>query len=160
MDLKVRNKLWSINGSSTVEDLNGKPYLRVDGKFLSATTKKFVRDLKGNLLYTVRNQIFYLWMRGAFIDDANGQRICKVKRRFSFTTSFNIIGDQCDIKIDGDFIGWNFSIIENGSVIATVRRKLDWTDCFILSVNDEKDAAFAVALIIAIDNIIDAQRNS
>ena len=50
---------------------------------------------------------------------------------------------------------FNYKILLNGQEIGHVARKISLRDSFVLTINDDVDAAFMVALVIAIDNITD-----
>ena len=63
MQVSVRNKWISLRGGSTVKDMSEKDVLRVQGKFFTFTRKKFVQDLSGNLLYTVRNKFWSFFVK-------------------------------------------------------------------------------------------------
>ena len=67
MELAIKNKWISFGGSSTVQTMDGEDYLKVKGKVFTFTKKKEVRDLEGNLLYTVRNKFFSLFGRSGFV---------------------------------------------------------------------------------------------
>lgn len=159
MQLKVRNKLFNPRGSSTVKTMDDKPYLKVEGRFFSFRKRKYIKDLEGKTIYQVRNRFWNFFLHSAYIFDDKGEKICQVTRKLSLKSKFEIVGTSSDYKIDGDVIGWNYSIVKDGKVIATIRRKFDITDSFILDSKDE-ETSFAIALIIAIDNIMDNERDS
>ena len=71
-----------------------------------------------------------------------------------FKSRYEFIGYEDDIKVEGNWIGWNLSIKRNGVEIGTIQRNIDWVDSFVLSC-DEIDAPLLVAIVIAIDNIQD-----
>ena len=60
MRLIIRNKWFTITGSSYIRDENEKELLKVKGKFFTVTDKKFIKELDGSLIYIVRNKFWYL----------------------------------------------------------------------------------------------------
>ena len=71
----------------------------------------------------------------------------------------NLFKDEIEIK--GDFLSWTLDIIKNGKTIGTIRREFNlFKDCFVLETEDTEDMPFMVALVIAIDNILDNISNS
>lgn len=165
MELVVKNKFFSLGGSSKVLDENGKDVLIVKGKFFSITHKKFVRDLNGNLLFIVRNKYWHFIKRKALIYDANKKLVARVIRDFKIRQSYTIEGAQEEIKVVANGpIGFGFdnNITMGGKDIGHIKRPyVQWTDTFNVTVNDPEDAAFLVALVIAIDNIQDqAKKNN
>ncbi len=164
MQLIIQNKLISLRGSSTIQDEKGNSVFKVKGKLFSITRKKFICDLEGNCLFIVRNKFWRLFTHKAFVLDSSKHKVAYVKRRWwSFgRNKFLVTGlDEDEIRIDGSFFEWNYSIIKNEEEIATVQRNLTLVkDKFTLNINNEDDAAFLVALVIAIDNIVDNQTNN
>lgn len=165
MELTVKNKFFSLGGSSKVLDENGKDALVVKGKFFTITKKKFVRDLNGNLLFIVRNKFWNFIRRKALIYDANKKLIARVIRDFKIRQSYTIEGAQEEIKVVANGavgLGFDMSITMGGKEIGHIKRPfVQWTDTFNVTVLDPEDAGFMVALIIAIDNIQDqAKKNN
>lgn len=154
MNLLIKNKLTSLRGSSAVTDENGQPAFEVKGRLFSITRKKTVCTLNGEKLYKVRNKFFNFFIKSAFVYDASGKKIAQVKKKF-ITHAFVVKGYKDEISIRGNIIGFNFDIVKNGNTTASISRNLTVvTDSFNLNTSEE-DAAFNVALVIAIDNIYD-----
>lgn len=67
MKVYIKNKLFSIGNGSKVTDENNQPLFEVKGKVFSITRKKYVCDLEGNKLYTVRNKWINWFVHKAYI---------------------------------------------------------------------------------------------
>lgn len=160
MKLYIKNKLMSLRGSSSVTDESGNDVFVVKGKFFTFTHKKRIKDVDGKLLYKVRNKWFNLFTHSAYIYDGEGEKVAKVKRKFGFKNVFVVEGYSDEISVEGDFLSWTLDVYRNGEQIGTVRREFALTDSFVLETETEDDAAFMVALVIAIDNIGDKMANS
>ena len=158
MQLFIKNKFISLRGSSKVLDAQDNPAYNVQGKFWTITRKKFVQDLNGNTLYVVRNKFWHIFLKSAFVYDANGEKVAQIKRKIALKSKFSVRGYKDELRIDGTFIGWTFQIYKNEKLLGTIKRLLDFRDSFVLDIEDGEDAAFFVALVIAMDNIIDAER--
>lgn len=156
MKVYIKNKFLSLGGSSSVVDENKKPVFKVKGKILSITRKKFIKDLNNKTLFKVRNKFFNWFKHTAYIYDANNTLVAKVYDKFmNVNREYFIDGLQDEIKIDGGFFSLTSNILRNGEVVGTIRRKVDlFVDSFELD-GDEQDMPFLVALVIAIDNIVD-----
>ena len=75
-----------------------------------------------------------------------------INREFTFLKSkYNI--DFNGWRVDGDFLGWDYRIINSNNVeIATISKELfNWTDTYSINVYDPQDALNAVMLVLAID---------
>lgn len=155
MKLYIKNKVWTLRGSSSVTDENGRDIFIVKGKFLSITHVKRIRDTSGNLLYKVRNKWLEFFSRSAFVSDSDGNRVARVKRKFGFKNRIIVEGYKDEIAVEGDFLSWTLDIYRNGEHIGAIRREFSLVDSFVLETSTEDDAAFMVALVIAVDNIFD-----
>ncbi len=156
MQLIIRNKWISLKGSSYVRDVNGKDVMRVRGKFWTFTRKKFIEDMDGNVHYIVRNKFWKLIRYSAFIMDKDEKVLSHVKRKiFSLHDSYKLESPYGDITFRGNILGYDYHICLNGKEIGHVSRKISLRDSFILDLDDDQDAMFFVALLIAMDNITD-----
>ena len=160
MKLYIKNKVWSLRGSSSVKDENGNDVFIVKGKFLSISRKKRVKDTQGNLLYKVRNKLINFFSRSAYIYDGDGTKVAKVERKFGFKNRIIVHGYQDEISVEGEFLSWTLDIYRNGEQVGAIRRQFNLVDAFVLETETENDAAFMVALVIAIDNIFDSMSSS
>ena len=159
MKVYIKNKIISWGGGSTVLDENKNEIYKVKGKVFSPTRKKRVSDMQGNVLYTVRNKWFNWFVHSAYVYDANKNKIARVKDKFfNIKPEFFVTGYQDEIKVEGSFLSFKSSIIRNGEVIGTIRRQaFTILDSFELEAKEE-DIPFLIALVIAIDNIVDKMR--
>ncbi len=132
-----------------------------------------IYDEMGNTVYTVKGQLS--WGHCLKIFDANGYEVGMVKERvFTFLPKFeiyiggNYIGciskkltffvHKFDIDcngwhIDGDFFGWDYSIIDSyGKRVAVISKQLlKFTDTYEIDVEYPHDALCALMVVLAID---------
>ena len=156
MELTIKNIWISLRGSSTVQDLAGRDFMIVKGKFFTFTRKKFVQDLQGNTKYVVRNKFWRLFARKAFIEDTNKNKLVRIRRKiFSFHDRYFIESSLGKMEIIGNIFQFNYRIILNGQEIGHIARRVSLRDSFVLTISDGFDPMLFVALVIAIDNITD-----
>ena len=156
MKFYVKNKFLSWGGSSEVLNENKEPIYKVKGKVFSITRKKYICDMEDNRLFMVRNKYWHLFLKSAFIYDAEGNKLLKVKRKFAIKNDYSVQGTEDEYAIDGSVFGWNFSVIKNGEVIGTIKRELNFiVNSFEVNVENPENAPFMIAFVIAIDNIVD-----
>ncbi len=159
MKVKIKNKLFSLTGSSSVKDENDNDVFFVKGRFLSPTHVKWVCDKEGNRLFKVRNKWFNFINQRAFVYEGK-TKIASVKHPFLSGKKFMLEGYKDEILIDGDFFGTTSTITKNGKPVGTINRQfLSVTDTFTLEA-EEADMPFMIALVIAIDNIVDKMINN
>ena len=142
-------------------------------RFFSWFDSYDIYDESGKTVYTVKGQLS--WGHCLKIYDSLGTEIGTVQERiFTFLPKFEIyLGNDyigCISKefslfiprfdidfngwhVDGDFFEWDYRIIDSrGEEIATVSKELlNWTDTYVIDINDPKDAICALALVLAID---------
>lgn len=154
MKVIIKNKFFSLGGSSSVKNENGEDVFFVKGKVLSPTHVKWVCDLNKNKLFKVRNKWFNFINERAYVYEGKS-KIAKVKHPFLSGKKFVVEGYKDEILIDGDFFSLKSTITRNGKPVGTINREFTViNDTFVLEA-DEADMPFMIALIIAIDNIRD-----
>ena len=132
-----------------------------------------IYDEAGNTVFTVKGELS--WGHLLRIYDAIGNDVGYIKERvFTFLPKFEIyLGDNymgCISKeftffkpkfnidynswtVDGDWLEWDYSIF-NSSVqtVATVSKEIwNWTDTYVIDVQDPNDAICVLMLVLAID---------
>lgn len=127
----------------------------------------------GETVYTVKGQL--AWGHCLKIYDARGMEIGTVKERIlTFLPKFEMyLGDRyigCISKeftffrpryhidcngwqVVGDWFEWDYQILtDSGSFVASVAKELwNWTDTYVIDVNDPENALCALMLVLAID---------
>ena len=158
MRLFIKNNLMSLRGNSFVLDESESQVYKVKGKFISPTHKKRILDQNGNKLFVVKNKLFTFFKKACYICNSHGQKIAKiVNGDFDFKNRYKVMNYQDEIELSGKW--GNMEIKKNSELVGTLSRDLTLVrDAFTLDVIDEENAAFYVALTIAIDNITDSRR--
>ena len=142
-------------------------------RFFSWFDSYDIYDEMGNTVYTVEGQLS--WGHCLKIFDANGFEVGMVKERvltflpkFEIYMGSNYVGcirkeftffkpkfniDCNGWHIDGDFLGWNYSIINNvGNRVAIISKQImNLTDTYVIDVGYPKDALCALMMVLAID---------
>ena len=142
-------------------------------RFFSWFDSYDIYDEIGNTLYTVKGQLD--WGHCLKIYDAAEQEVGTVKEEIlTFLPKFNIYNNQAYLgcirkefsffvprftvefngwQVEGDFFEWDYTIqTAQGAPVATVSKELfQWTDTYVIDVNDPADALYALMLVLAID---------
>ena len=159
MEVSIRNKWISLRGGSTVKDMSENDVLRVKGKFWTFTRKKFIQDLNGNTLYVVRNKFWTLFARKAFVYNAQGEVVARIRRKiFSMHDRYFIQSSLGEMEIKGNILLHDYHITLNGKEIGHIARRISLRDSYVLRLDDDQELAFFVSLCIAIDNITDQMK--
>lgn len=154
MKVIIKNKFFSLGGSSSVKNENGEDVYFVKGKAFSPTHVKWVCDKNKKKLFKVRNKWFNFFNHRVYIYEGK-QKIAQVKSMVFNGKKYVIEGYKDEILIDGEFFSPKSFITRNGNVIGTINREFSVVnDTFSLE-GEEADMPFMIALVIAIDNILD-----
>ena len=79
----LKEKVLSLTGDSfSIKLTNGTPLFQVEGKVMSISGRKTVRDMQGNHLFDIQKEHFHIHTTFA-IKSPNDEKIMEVKSKFS-----------------------------------------------------------------------------
>lgn len=91
-----------------------------------------------------------------FFVEVNGSEIAQIKKKLTFLKPKYVV-EGLDWEVEGNFLAHDYSITENGNVIASIHKRwMSWGDSFELDISDGADEVAALAVILAIDAVMDA----
>ncbi|MGI6714490.1 MAG: hypothetical protein ACOX3K_05565 [Bacilli bacterium] len=159
MKLTVKNKYLSPLGSSYVLDEQKKKRYRIKGT-ISFTAKKRILDMNRSLHYVVRNKFFAPITPRVFIYNHAGVKVATVStNRYDFKNRYDVVSDTDSIILSGNlfqFPDMKLEITKNGIKIGTLTKKFNlMRDVFTIEADNAEEESFLIALVIAVDNIID-----
>ena len=157
MKLLFKQRFFSWFDSYDIYDEAGNTVFTVKGE-LSWGHLLRIYDARGNEVGCVKERIFtFLPKFEMYLGDSYAGCISK---EFSFfSPKFNI--DYNGWHVDGDWFEWDYSILNSaGNCIATVSKELfNWTDTYVIDVQNPQDAVCALMLVLAIDAEKCSRRN-
>ena len=158
MRFHIKERAWSLPEEFIVRDDAGSAVFEIRGTFMNidddlvlvdrSTSHELARaHIKQHpLLLTLRYEIY-----------RNGQLWAHMHDRFRlFHEDFKIeTGDSSAMRIKGDTLRWNFSIIdETGHPLAHIGRQYSiFPDCYAIEVTQDVDAVSIVTLVIVMDMV-------
>jgi len=149
MKLLFKQRLFSWFDSYDIYSENGETLYTVRGQLSWGHCLK-VFDASDNEIGTVKERIFTFLPK--FEVSLGYSYVGCISKEFSFfRPQFNI--DFNGWHIDGDFFEWDYNILDPmGNCVANVSKQLwNWTDTYVIDVADQRDAIYALMLVIAID---------
>ena len=149
MKLLFKQRFFSWFDSYDIYDEYGNTAFTVEGQLSWGHCLK-IFDANGNEVGMVKEKV--LTFLPKFEMYLKGQCIGCITKEFSlFTPRFSIDCNGWDVQ--GSFLEWNYQILDSSSrSVATVTKELfNWTDTYVIDVNDPKDALCALMLVLAID---------
>jgi uncharacterized protein YxjI len=149
MKLLFKQRLFSWFDSYDIFDEQSQTVYTVKGQLSWGHCLK-IYDTQGRELGTVKQRILTLMPK---FELYLGERYMGcISREFTlFRPSYNI--DCNGWHIDGSWMEWDYQVKDHtGKKIATISKSIwQWTDTYVIDVEDPKDALCALMLVLAID---------
>ena len=150
MQYIIRQKILAIRDRFTIKDINDNDVFQVKGSLLAIPKRLKVMDMQGNELIQVRHKIIDIMPQFFIIKD--GEKIAKVKRKFTLRKKYAVYAKDGEYAIEGDVWAWNYNILKDGKKIAMVsKRFMAIRDAYVVDVLDESKTLFCIALAIMFD---------
>lgn len=149
MKLLFKQRLFSWFDSYDIYDEDGNSVYTVKGQLSWGHCLK-IYDADDHEVGTIQERILTLLPK--FEVYLGNQYVGSISKEFSFfTPRFNI--DYSGWHVEGDFFEWDYSILDqSGRQIAEVSKQLfNWTDTYVIDVQNPNDALGALMLVLAID---------
>ena len=149
MKLLFKQRMFSWFDSYDIYNEAGETVYTVKGQLSWGHCLK-IFDRYGNEAGTVKERVFsWLPKFELYIGE---QYIGCIRKEFSFfRPKFNI--DFNGWYIDGNFFEWDYRIINalQQNVARISKQLFNWTDTYVIDVDNPSDALFALMLVLAID---------
>lgn len=150
----IKQKIFSFRDRYFVYDQNEQPVYEVTGKFFSLGAQLTISDLHGRELYLVKRKLLSLF--GAY-EVYQGDVLCaSIQRRATFfKPKLEVDSDYGHFDIQGDVFNYDFSITKDGREVGNIQKKwFKLSDTYELSIANDENAPFFIAIVIAIDNCL------
>jgi uncharacterized protein YxjI len=156
--LYLKQRIFTLVDRYFVYDAAGSEIYRIEGQFLSIPKRQVIYDAAGRELFTLR-RIFFALLPTFVLLDPTGKELATIRKRFTlFRHQIDIDSSFGSYSIEGNFLSHDFSIHQNGRQIVSMHKKwLSWGDTYEIQIEDEANAAFVCALVIAVDQAIHEQ---
>lgn len=154
MKLYIKQKVFSFRDRFTVKDEYGEDKYYVEGEILSLGKKLRIYDMGGNELAFVRERLLAFMPK--FTIEINGREIAEIVKRFTFLRPKYYV-DGLGWDVEGDFFSHNYDITDGNKTIVSIHKQfMAWGDTFEIDVQKDNDEIIALAVVLAIDAVMDA----
>lgn len=154
MKLYIKQKVFSFRDRFTVKDEYGEDKYYVEGEILSLGKKLRIYDMDGNELAFVRERLLAFMPK--FTIEINGSEIAEIIKRFTFLRPKYYV-DGLGWDVEGDFFSHNYDITDGNKTIVSIHKQfMAWGDTFEIDVQKDNDEIIALAVVLAIDAVMDA----
>ncbi len=155
--LHIRQKVFKILDHYAVTDAAGVPVYQVDQEFRFCGHTVHVTDPAGEPLFTINREIFMLPPR--FVASFTDGRSFNIRSRFTFV--IDIGPESLGLELQGDIFSMSFTLRQNGRLIGSIYKAwLTLSDQYELVIQDEVCELVLVAVVIAVDRLLDEVNSS
>ena len=158
MKLYMKQKVFSWADTFTVKDSMGEDQYFIKGEAFSWGKKLHVYDRSGREVAFVRQKLWTFMPR--YMVSVNGTDVAEIVKEFTFLRpKYSILGPGWEV--DGSFWEHDYEVTENGRPIVSIRKEwMTWGDTYELDIADAGNEVMALAVVLAIDCVLDAQQNA
>ena len=158
MRLYIKQKVFSWGDKFTVKDETGRDRYYVEGEVFSFGKKLHIYDQNGNEVAFMKQEI-WSWMP-TYCVFCGGRQVAQIKKAFSFLfPRYSIEG--LGWEINGSFMAHDYEITKNGHPIVSISKEwMSWGDSYELNIINPQDEIVALAVVLTIDCVLDAQSSA
>lgn len=158
MKLYIKQKVFSWGDKFTVKDGAGRDRYYVEGEIFTFGKKLHIYDTNGQEVAFIKQEL-WSWMPRYYVFCGERQ-VAEIKKEFTFLfPKYSIEG--LDWEINGSFLAHDYEITKNGYPIVTIRKEwMTWGDSYELNILDARDEIVALAVVLTIDCVLEAQSSA
>ena len=158
MKLYIKQKVFTWGDKFTVKDINGNDRYYVEGEIFSWGKKLHVYDVNGNEAAFIQQKVFSFLPR--YFVYVGNEQVAEIVKEFSFLfPKYSIEG--LGWEINGSFMAHDYEITRAGQPIVTISKEwMTWGDSYELDISNSQDELVALAVVLAIDCVLDAASSS
>ena len=155
MKLYIKEKVFSWGDKFTVKDQTGAGKYIVEGEIFSWGKKLHVYDMAGREVAFIKQEV-WSWMPTYYVF-CNGRQVAEIKKQFTFLfPKYSIEG--LGWEINGSFWAHDYEITQSGRPIVTINKEwMTWGDSYELNIINPADELVALAVVLTIDCVMEAQ---
>ncbi|MBQ6163125.1 MAG: LURP-one-related family protein [Clostridia bacterium] len=158
MKLYMKQKVFSWKDKFTIKNEYGEDCYFVEGQLISLGKKLHIYDRNENEVAFVKQKVVALMPK--FFVEIGGEDVAEITKKITlFKPKYVVNGLGWDVQ--GDMWSHNYTITQDGTPIVSIHKQwMSWGDAFELDIADGTDEVLALAVVLAIDAVMDAQAAS
>ncbi len=157
--LYMKQKVFSWKEHFTVKDEQEEDCYIVEGDAVVVGGKKLhIRDTSGIEVAMIQQKL--LSLRPRFFVYIRGEQVAEIVKKISlFKPKYMIAGPDWEVK--GSIFEHDYAITDQDGEVARLHKVwLSWGDSYELSIADRVDEKMVLAVVLAIDCVLEAQAES
>jgi uncharacterized protein YxjI len=158
MKLYIKEHIFTLGDKFSVLDDNGNEKYFVQGEIFTWGKKLHVYDRHGREVALIQQELFTF--RPCYHVHVGGRDIAQVRKEFSFLfPRYHVYG--LDWDVEGELFGHEYEVSKNGRNIVSISKEwMTWGDCYELDIAADADEIVALAVVLTIDCVVEAQNNN
>ena len=158
MKLYIKEKVFSWGDKFFVKDEMGNDKYIVQGEVFSWGKKLHVYDMMGREVAFIKQEV-WSWMPRFYVFCGERQ-VAEIKKEFTFFFPKYAI-EGLGWEINGRFMEHDYEITQAGMPIVTITKEwMNWGDTYELDIRNPRDEIIALAVVLTIDCVNEAQSNN
>lgn len=157
MKLYIKQKVFSWTDRFSVRDEYGQERYFVEGEFFSLGKKLHIYDTAGSEVAMI-SQKFWSFLPRYFVS-VGGSEIAEIVKEFTFfIPKYEING--LNWTVTGSFSAHDYEITKDDQKIVSISKEwMTWGDSYQLDISNPADEIAALAVVLAIDCVLAANKN-
>jgi uncharacterized protein YxjI len=157
MKLYIKQKMFSFKDRFTIKNENQEDVLQVEGKVFSFGKQLSIQTMDMQEVAFVKQKVFNFLPTFELI---LGDEIHVLKKQFSFFKPAYAL-PTLGITIQGNFTAHQYSISKDNNIIANISKAFfSFADSYEVDIFDDTDMRVVIAIVIAIDAVLDMERSN
>ena len=159
MKLYIKQEVFSGLDHFYVKDEAGNDIYEVKApkKAVIVGLQLNILDMEGRELAYVDQKMMSL--QPTFRVHRNGEQVATISKKFTMLKPQYVV-KELGWTIKGDFTAHDYTVSDQRGVVMTISKQwLTWGDTFVLDLQDTAHVLEAMAVVFAIDQVVDSQGN-
>lgn len=157
MKLYIQQKVFSWGDKFTVKNAAGTDRFFVEGEVFTLGKKLHIYDRHHQEVAYIQQELLTLMPRFAVF--VRGRQVAQVVRRFGLFQQYRIEGPDWDVE--GDLFAHEYRIFKGSQTVATIHKAwMSWGDSYMLDIAEPSREILALAVVLAIDAVIDSSHQN
>jgi uncharacterized protein YxjI len=158
MKLYIKQKIFSWTDKFYVKNEKGEDVYSVEGELFSWGKRLHIYNSKAEEVAFLKQKV-WSWMPKYEIF-VNGEKEAEINRKLSFFKPYYTVTGP-DWEVTGDFWAHSYYITEGEkSIVSITKEWFSWGDSYVLDIADPKNELLALTMVLAIDADLQSSRNA
>jgi len=154
MKFYIKQKVFSFKDKFNITDEQENLNYQVQGKVFSIHNKLDLLDQNGDVLFSSKRKLFRIFPKYLLFDQ-QGEQVASIVKKFSIRPKFDLSILGKEQVVDGSLFAHSFNILDSGSVVASISKKIiSWGDTYEIEIYEKENIELYLFVVIILDQVI------